>query len=194
MTDIFSIQERFPRCQNKKITIAWAYHPKPLPMSVPNSIAQISTMYGMDVTLACPPGYELSDPIMEVVRQNADQYGGSFKVTHDDRAAYEDADVVYVKSWGSIKAYGDPRAEKKLRMPHRGTWICDQAHMDRTASTSIFMHCLPVRRNVVVTDEVIDGPRSIVYDQAENRLHVQKSLLYSLMRNPFFDADRGGFY
>ncbi|MHA1872247.1 MAG: N-acetylornithine carbamoyltransferase [Promethearchaeota archaeon] len=184
ISDIFTLKEKFKGdFKHKKFVLSWAYHPKPLPMSVPNSILLITTRYGLDVTLACPPGYELSDEIIEMARENAKNANSEFIIEHDIEKAYEGADVIYVKSWGSFKTYGRPKEEKKLRIPYRNKWICNQDLMDLTKPSSYFMHCLPVRRNVVVTDEVIDGPHSIVYDQAENRLHGQKAILYTLLKN-----------
>ena len=182
MTDIFTIKEKLGKTEHKKITISWAYHPKPLPVSVPNSILLASTQFGMDVTLACPPNYELDPVIWKTAEQNSKAMGGTLTLEHDMDKAYDHADVVYVKEWGSLKAYGLPREEKEMRVPYRDKWVCNQAMMDRTAKKSIFMHCLPVRRNIVVTDEVIDGPHSVVYDEAENRMHVQKALMLHLLQ------------
>jgi ornithine carbamoyltransferase len=183
--DIYTIREKLQKEKRKKIVIQWVYHPKPLPMSVTNSITTISTRYGMDVTLLCPPGYELHPTLMEQVKKNADESGGTFEVCHELKEGYSGADVVYVKSWSSLAHYGDPKEEKKMRIPYRGSWMCKQEYMDWANKNSIFMHCLPVRRNIEVTDEVIDGPHSVVYDQAENRLYTAKAAMYYLMRNPF---------
>jgi N-acetylornithine carbamoyltransferase len=190
--DIFTIREKLKDERKKKIVIQWVYHPKPLPMSVPNSITLITTRFGMDVTLLCPPGYELHEDIMNQAKKNAVENGGTFQVCHDIQKGYEDADVVYVKSWSSLKHYGDPKEEKKMRMPYRGPWICNEEYMKLTKSDSIFMHCLPVRRNIEVTDSVMDGPHSVVYDEAENRLYTAKAVLCFLMRNPF--GSRATFY
>mgnify|MGYP006282968135 CR=1 FL=1 len=181
LTDIFTMKEELGTVENKKFVLSWAYHPKPLPMSVPNSTLLIATRFGLDVTLACPPKFELHEEIMDIARKNSKESGGSLQIEHKMDSAYEDADVVYVKSWGSLEAYGFPREEKKLRLPYRKKWVCSSELMDLTNKKSIFMHCLPVRRNIVVTDDVIDGKHSIVYDQAENRLHAQKALLLKLM-------------
>jgi N-acetylornithine carbamoyltransferase len=187
MADIFTIKEKLKKQEKKKIVISWAYHPKPLPLSVPNSISMISTRYGMDVELLCPPGFELRDKILETAKNNAETSGGSFNVSHDIEDSYRGADVVYVKSWGSPKHYGDPRSEKKMRIPYRDTWTCKSEYMDWANKNSIFMHCLPLRRNIVATDEVVDGPHSVIYDQAENRLYTVKAVMYELMRNPFLE-------
>ncbi len=185
MADIMTIREKKGKKPNKKVVVSWAYHPKPLPLSVPNSICSITTRFGYDVELVCPPHFELTQDVLDQASENADASGGSFSISHDLAEAYEDADVVYVKSWGSPKAYGEPRKEKKLRLPYRKSWICNQSLMEKTKKDSIFMHCLPVRRNIVVTDDVIDGKHSVVYDQAENRLHTVKAVMYTIMRNPF---------
>ncbi|MHA1730582.1 MAG: N-acetylornithine carbamoyltransferase [Promethearchaeota archaeon] len=183
LSDVFTMRDRLGSLEGKRVTVAWAYHPRPLPVSVPNSTVLNTTRFGLDVTLLHPPGFELDGDTIEAARRNAGESGGSFRVVHDLEEGYRDADVVYVKSWGSLKAYGDMRAEKKLRVPFREQWTCTAELMSLAGESSLFMHCLPVRRNVVVTDEVIDGPHSIVYEQAGNRLHVQKALLLYLLRN-----------
>ncbi|MFO8020264.1 MAG: N-acetylornithine carbamoyltransferase [Promethearchaeia archaeon] len=184
LTDIYTMREKLGDLHNKKIVISWAYHPKPLPLSVPNSILLNSTRFGMDVTLAHPEHYELDEDITSLAEKNAKESGGTFEVSNTIEEGYEDADVVYVKSWGSIKEYGNPREEKQLRLPHRESWRIQPKHFDYTSQNSYFMHCLPIRRNIVADDEVIDGEHSIVYDQAENRLYTIKSLLYYLLKSP----------
>ena len=94
--------------------------------------------------------------------------------------AFDGVDVVYAKSWGSYRHYGEPERDVRERQPYRENWIVDEAKMART-DEAIFMHCLPVRRNVIVTDAVIDGPNSVVIDEAENRLHVQKAIMTKLI-------------
>ena len=180
LSDIMTIQEKKKKLKNKKITISWAYHPKPLPMSVANSILLTSTRFGLDVTLTHPKGFDLSPQIIDLAKNNAQESGSDFQIVNDMEEGYNDADVVYVKSWGALKEYGNFPEEKKLRQPYREKWICNEDIMNKTKTDSIFMHCLPVRRNVVVTDSVIDGPHSVVYDQAENRLHLEKALLMKL--------------
>ncbi|MHA1395518.1 MAG: N-acetylornithine carbamoyltransferase [Promethearchaeota archaeon] len=189
ISDVFTLREKLGKLKNKKFILSWAYHPKALPMSVPNSTILIMTRYGMDVTLVCPPEYVLHEEIIKQASENAEKSGGSFKIENDLEKGYEDAEIVYVKSWGSFKAYGNPKEEKKLRIPYREKWICNSHLMDLTSKNSIFMHCLPVRRNIVVTDDVIDGPHSIVYDQAENRLHVQKALLLKIIQGTLFEQN-----
>ncbi len=181
LTDIFTIQEKMQQIKNKKIVISWAYHPKPLPLSVPNSILLMSTRYGMNVTLAHPKGYELDNEILDLAKQNVQNSEGSLNISSDIKKSYENADVIYLKSWGAKTFYGDAKEEKKLRLPYRDNWRIKSDYLDYTHKNSIFMHCLPIRRNIVADDDVIDGSHSVVYDQAENRLYTVKALLYNLL-------------
>ncbi|MHA1371819.1 MAG: N-acetylornithine carbamoyltransferase [Promethearchaeota archaeon] len=185
LTDVFTIKEKLGGFKGKKIVISWAYHPKPLPMSVPNSILLISTRLGMNVRFTRPDdNFDLDDGIISAALENSRKSGGSIKTYESMADACEDADVVYVKSWGSKNYYGKPKEEKKIRMKYRTTtndWMMTADKMSRAKPTGIFMHCLPVRRNVVVSDDVMDGKHSVVYDQAENRMHVQKSIMKFLL-------------
>lgn len=182
LTDIFTIREKKQTTEHKKMVISWAYHPKPLPFSVPNSALLMSTRYGMDVTLTHPKEYALDEEIIETAKQNAKDSHGSFTISNNIEDAYSDADVVYVKSWGARKYYGDAKKEKKLRLPYRDSWRIKSEYLDYSKSDSIFMHCLPIRRGVVADDDAVDGSHSIVYDQAENRLYTVKALLYKLLK------------
>jgi N-acetylornithine carbamoyltransferase len=135
---------------------------------------------GHDLTIAHPQGYELDDELMETIRECAAQSGGNVTVSNDVEAAVENVEVVYAKSWGSKNFYGANKKDIAERAKYREKWIVDEAKMART-NEAIFMHCLPVRRNVIVTDSVIDSPSSVVIDEAENRLHVQKAILAQLL-------------
>lgn len=181
LTDIFTIREKKKKLAGKKFVLSWAYHPKPLPVSVPNSTVLNMTRFGLDVTLLHPKNFDLDTKIINLAKENAKNNGGSFEIVHSLDDGYADADIVYVKSWGSLKEYGNFPEEKKLRLPYRNSWICDEDKMNLTKKDSIFMHCLPIRRNIVATDGVMDGSHSVVYDQAENRLHVQKAILLKLL-------------
>lgn len=183
LTDIFTIREKKRTTKHKKIVISWAYHPKPLPFSVPNSTLLMSTRYGMDVTLAHPEHYDLDEDIIKTAKKNVSESNGSLTISNNIEEAYSDADVVYIKSWGAKKFYGEPKKEKKLRLPYRDSWRIKSEYLDYTKNDSIFMHCLPIRRNVVADEDAIDGPHSVVYDQAENRLYTVKALLYKLLRD-----------
>lgn len=180
MADMMTIYEKLGS-GNKKVLLTWAWHPKSLPMAVPNSFALAAAQFGHDVRIAHPPGYELDEKLMDSIRQHASENGGSVEETDDVHEAFDGVDVVYAKSWGSSRFYGDAEADIRERAKYRDNWIVDAGKMART-SNGIFMHCLPVRRNVIVTDEVIDSPASVVIDEAENRLHVQKAILARLVK------------
>jgi N-acetylornithine carbamoyltransferase len=156
--------------------LTWAWHPKALPMAVPNSFVLAAAQMGHDVTIAHPEDYDLDAALMQDIAAQAEAAGGSIEVVHDIDAAFKDAEVIYAKSWGAKRSYGNTEQEIIARARYRKKWIVDQERMDLT-NDAIFMHCLPVRRNVIVTDEVIDSPSSVVIDEAENRLHVQKAIL-----------------
>jgi N-acetylornithine carbamoyltransferase len=180
MADMMTIREQ-RGSGRKKVLLTWAWHPKPLPMAVPNSFALAAAQMGHDLMIAHPKGYELDEALMEEIGRQAKSTGGCVTVQHDVDGAFDDVEVVYAKSWGSKNFYGAAEKEIAEREQYRGKWIVDAARMART-NDAIFMHCLPVRRNVIVTDEVIDSASSVVIDEAENRLHVQKAILQKLVR------------
>lgn len=178
MADMMTIREKLGTGR-KRVLLTWAWHPKPLPMAVPNSFALASAQLGHDLRIAHPPGYELDDELIEEIRRESEAQGGSLSVTNSMDEAFDDVEVVYAKSWGSKRFYGAPEDDMKERARYRATWIVDQQKMARTRG-ALFMHCLPVRRNVIVTDGVIDSANSVVIDEAENRLHVQKAIMAHL--------------
>ncbi len=180
MADMMTIREKLGQGR-KRVLLTWAWHPKPLPMAVPNSFALAAAQMGHDLVIAHPSGYELDSDLMTTISQHAAGAGGKVEVTQDLEGAFDGAEVVYAKSWGSKSFYGAPEKDIAERAQHRGKWIVDGPKMARTSSV-IFMHCLPVRRNVIVTDGVIDSPASVVIDEAENRLHVQKAILKELIQ------------
>jgi N-acetylornithine carbamoyltransferase len=179
MADMMTIREKLG-AERKRVLLTWAWHPKPLPMAVPNSFALATAQMGHDLVIAHPQGYDLDEDLMtEISRQTAGA-GGSLNITNDIDEGFDGAEVVYAKSWGARAFYGAPERDIAERAQYRSQWIVDEKKMQRTNS-AIFMHCLPVRRNVIVTDGVIDSPASVVIDEAENRLHVQKAILASLL-------------
>jgi N-acetylornithine carbamoyltransferase len=177
--DMMTIREKLG-AGRKKVLLTWAWHPKPLPMAVPNSFVLASAQMGHDLIIAHPEGYELDDDLMETIRTQASESGGSVSVTSDVDQAFDDVQIVYAKSWGSKAFYGAPEKDIAERAQYRGKWIVDEQKMTRT-NGAYFMHCLPVRRNVIVTDAVIDSPASVVIDEAENRLHMQKAILTQVL-------------
>ncbi len=179
MADMMTILEKLGPGR-KRVLLTWAWHPKPLPMAVPNSFMLAAAQMGHDVVVAHPPGYELDDELMNEAKGYAAAAGGTLQVSHDIDESFDGAQVVYAKSWGTKRFYGSPENELAERAPYRAGWIVNEEKMTRTDG-AIFMHCLPVRRNVIVTDSVIDSRASVVIDEAENRLHVQKAALKRLL-------------
>jgi N-acetylornithine carbamoyltransferase len=179
LADMLTIREKLGTGR-KRVVLTWAWHPKPLPMAVPNSFALAAAQLGHDLVIAHPNGYDLDEELLETSLQLAGASGGSVEVTNDIEAAFADAEVIYAKSWAAKQSYGNPEQEIITRAQYRRKWIVNEEKMGRTNS-AIFMHCLPVRRNVIVTDEVLDSHASVVIDEAENRLHVQKAILKFLL-------------
>jgi N-acetylornithine carbamoyltransferase len=179
LADMMTLREKLGTGR-QRVLLTWAWHPKALPMAVPNSFALATAQMGHELTIAHPPGYELDQELMSDVETRAREAGGSVRVTNEVEEAFEGAQVVYAKSWGSSRFYGATERDVKERAPYRDAWIVDERKMART-NDALFMHCLPVRRNVIVTDVVIDGPSSVVIDEAENRLHVQKAIMTRLL-------------
>lgn len=161
--------------KGKQFVLTWTYHPKPLPMAVPNSALLTAARLGMNVTIARPEGYALDDQVMQQARSYAQQHGTSVTETENQAEAFEGAEVIYAKAWGGRLTYHDPVPESAVRQSYK-PWRVTEAAM-KTTREAAFMHCLPVRRNVVVDDAVIDGPQAIHLLQAEFRLHAQKAIL-----------------
>ena len=180
MADMMTIREKLGTGK-KKVLLTWAWHPKPLPMAVPNSFALAAAQFGHDLRIAHPGGYELDGDLIKEIETQAEKSGGSVEYSTNVNEAYDGVEVVYAKSWGSKQFYGAPETEIAFRADMRNSWIVDAERMVKT-NDAIFMHCLPVRRNVIVTDEVIDGKNSVVIDEAENRLHAQKAIMTELLR------------
>ncbi len=201
LADLMTIREQFGanNLKGRKICVSWAYAPSyAKPLSVPQGLITLMTRVGMDVTLAHPPGYRLMDEPMRHARENAKQAGVKFDVTEDMDAAFKDADIVYPKSWGAYdlmlqrrdaKSDGEmQRIEKECLAVNARfkNWICDERRMKLARPTAVYMHCLPADRGSEVTDAVIDGPQSIVFPEAENRLHTAKAIMAGTMRErPF---------
>lgn len=181
LADLMTIQEKFRDTRNLKVSIIWAYattHKKPI--SVPVSQVLLFPRFGMDVTLAYPEGYDLPDWVIAQARENAAKYGGSLKITRDMEAAYKGADVVIPKNWGNWVTNPSKDMIGSLLESNK-TWKCTEDMMRLTNKGSIYMHALPADRRNEVEDSVIDGPHSVVYDEAENRLHTAKAVMTLVM-------------
>ena len=163
-----------------KFVLSWAYHPKALPLAVPASTLYTAARRGMDVTVLRPEGFELPEPVMQRAKEAASGAGGSVVETDDRAVAMDGAHVIYAKSWSSTRHYGDRLADKKLRDEHLD-WCVDESWFAQATDDCRFMHCLPVRRGVVVADAVLDGPRSIVIHEARNRMLAQMAVLYEML-------------
>ena len=164
-----------------KFVLSWAWHPKPLPLAVPAAAVHMAALRGMDVTVLRPDGFALPEPVMARARAAAAISGGSVRETADRGAALSGAHVIYAKSWTSPLHYGDPQAEAAFRAGLRD-WCVDDDWFSTAAPDCRFMHCLPVRRNVVVKDSVLDGPRSVVVHEARNRMWAQMAVLHRLLK------------
>ena len=168
MADAMTAIERLGSIKKRKVVLTWAYHPKALPMAVPNSFAAAFSQLGADLTIAHPAEFPLEKRLLDALPHKP-------RIVHSKKEALEGAEIVYAKSWGGSAYYGRWEEEKKIRETKQD-WICDSL-----PKGAVFMHCLPVRRNVEVSDAVLDSTNSAIYDEAENRLHVQKAILSEIL-------------
>jgi ornithine carbamoyltransferase len=179
LADLMTIEEVFGTrdLAGMKICVSWAYAPSyAKPMSVPQGLALLLPRFGADVTIARPPEYRLMEPVMNQARELARSGGGTITEVDDMDAGFEGAQVAYPKSWGAEHLFGNEEQALALNDRYRD-WICDSARMKLAADDAVYMHCLPADRGNEVTDEVIDGPQSVVFQEAANRLHTGKALM-----------------
>jgi ornithine carbamoyltransferase len=178
LADLMTIVEKKGRdLRRKKIVVSWAYAASyQKPMSVPQSLIVQMPRFGLDVVLSHPPEFKLMPEMMDLAREQAKKYGTGFEVVHDMDEGFRDADVVYAKSWGAMVHTPDEKQGAEIIAKY-SDWITDARRMKLAKEDAIYMHPLPADRNIEVTDEVIDGPHSVVYDEAENRLHAQKAVM-----------------
>ncbi len=159
------------------MVVSWAYAASYLkPISVPQSLVLQMPRFGLDLVLAHPPEFKLMPDIMDQAREQARRAGTGFEVVDDMETAFKDADIVYAKSWGPLLTTTDPDEGKRIQDQYKD-WITDERKMALAKEDAIYMHPLPADRNIEVTDGVLDGPASVVFDEAENRLHVQKAVM-----------------
>lgn len=178
LADLMTMRERRGQdLRGLRVAVSWAFAPSyAKPLSVPQGLLMLLPRFGIDVVLAHPPGFDLMPEVVKRAEEAAATGGGKITYADDMDAAFEDADVVYPKSWGRLDLFTDERAALADAAQHKG-WICDARRMSLAEPDALYMHCLPADRGSEVTDEVIDGPRSVVYDEAENRLHTGKALM-----------------
>jgi N-acetylornithine carbamoyltransferase len=186
LADLMTIMEKKGRdLRKKRIVVSWAYASSYLkPMSVPQSLILQMPRFGLDVVLVHPPEFKLMPDIMEQAQEQARKFKTGFEVISDPDGmtkAVEDADVVYAKSWGPLMVTDDPEEGKRIQDQY-GHWITDAKLMSLAKDDALYMHPLPADRDIEVTSEVMDGPNSVVFDEAENRLHAQKAVMALTMR------------
>ncbi len=186
LADLMTMMEKKGRdLRRKKLVVSWAYASSYLkPMSVPQSLILQMTRFGMDVVLAHPPEFGLIPEIVDQAKEQAKKYGSGFEIISDPNGmeeAIKDADIVYAKSWGPLMTTTDPDEGKRIQDQYKH-WIMDAKKMALAKEDAIYMHPLPADRDIEVSSEVLDGPHSVVFDEAENRLHVQKAVMALTMR------------
>ncbi len=177
LADLMTLRERRgENLRGLRVAMTWAFtesYAKPL--SVPQGIVTLFPRFGIDVVLAYPPGFELMPEVMERAEAAAHAAGASLTVAHDMDEAFAGADAVYPKSWGRLDAFAGGGAPAADASGHRD-WICDERRLKLAKPDALYLHCLPADRGHEVADAVIDGPQSVVWDEAENRMHTGKAL------------------
>jgi len=165
-----------------RFVLSWAFHPRALPLAVPAAAVHMAALRGMEVIVLRPDGFALPEPIMQRARRAARASGGSVRESAERGEALRGADVLYVKEWGATEGYGDPAADRERRRALTD-WCVRSDWFARASPECHLMHCLPVRRNTAIADEVLDGPRSVVLREAYNRLPVQMAVLHQMLRS-----------
>lgn len=180
LADVLTMQEKLGKdFRRKKVVLSWAYAKRQKSPGVTHSMLAAGALLGMNLTVACPRGFEPDEEYTAFAREAARTSGATIEIVHDLDEAAEGADVIYAKSWKSLT--GSTEEDRELREKHRETWRISQSHFDRANAGALFMDCMPLIRGDEATAEVVDGPQSVRYDEAENRLHVQKAILASLL-------------
>ena len=179
LADLLTLRENFGATRGLPVTLTWAPHIKPLPKAVPHSFLLTAAAAGCEVRVVHPEGFDLHPGVLKEAEAYARASGGSIRIGHDRATALAGSRAVYAKAWGPATATlaGDP---VELIRRHKD-WMVDAKTLAQAAHDAVFLHCLPVRRNVEVADEVLDGASCRVIDEAENRFHVQRVLLHHLL-------------
>ena len=178
LADLMTLREhRGENLRGLKVAMTWAYAPSyARPLSVPQGVAMLFPRFGMDVVLAHPPGFDLMPEVMEKAQAAAKAAGSTITYADSMEEAFADADVVYPKSWGRLDAFTDD-SKALAESGAYADWICDEPKIALAKPDVLYLHCLPADRGREVTDAVIDGPHSVVWDEAENRMHTAKALM-----------------
>ncbi len=182
LADLLTLRETLGELRGKRLAIVWTHSPTPASPAVVHSLLHAVLAQGMNVNVAHPEGFELDGEVLAQARAVADASGAKFEHTPTAVGATQGAHVVYARSWHSIEDYGNATLAASRRA-RTSSWMVDEKLMAHGTDAKL-MHAMPVRRNLEVTDAVLDGPRSLVVRQAENRLHSQKALLSMLLRSP----------
>ncbi|MFX1521135.1 MAG: ornithine carbamoyltransferase [Promethearchaeota archaeon] len=179
--DIFTLIEKIGDVKHKKLLVTWGYSNNPRSWCSVQSAILIATRFGMDVTLAYPSEHFALEPtVIEWCKNNVDESGGAFEISNDLQNAYNSAHVVFPRNWMTAEAF-KIGIERELEFYKRyRSWMCTPELMEST-DKAIFLHSMPVFREEEASSEVVDAPYSVIYDQAENRLHVQKAILSLMM-------------
>jgi len=178
LADLMTLREhRGDNLRGMKVAMTWAYAPSyARPLSVPQGVATLFPRFGMDVVIAHPPGFDLMPEVLEKAQAAAAEAGTTITFADSMDEAFADADVVYPKSWGRLDAFTD-QSKALAESGAFADWICDERKIGLAADDVLYLHCLPADRGREVTDAVMDGPHSVVWDEAENRMHIGKALM-----------------
>jgi len=179
LADMFTLRSTLGQLAGKRLAIVWVHSPEPASPAVAHSLLHAALRMGMHVSVAHPPGFDLDSKVIQEAGALASQSGGELSIGHEREKAAEDAHVIYARSWSSLENWGNSTLEASQRSRLRD-WTVDLELVDRGNDARV-MHAMPIRRNLEISDEVLDGPRSLIYEQAENRLYTQKALLSLLI-------------
>ncbi len=193
LADLMTMREQFGKdLRGRKLAVSWAYAPSyAKPLSVPQGLIMLMPRFGLDVTLAHPPEYKLMPETLEAARENARQAGVKFEIVDSMEEAFRGADVVIPKSWGCLSMGSKPQESLEIAKKYRH-WITDEAKMKLAKPGARYMHPLPADRGNEVTDQVLYGPQSVIFDEAENRLHTAKAIMALTMADQEIAYETGG--
>lgn len=180
MGDILTIKEKFGEdYKQKKVVFTWGYSWRQKSPGVPHSMMAAGSLLGMNLTFAYPKGFDLDEEYVDFAQRMVSANGGTLQFSNDLMEAAEGADVIYVKSWKA--QYMSAEEDQRIRSGTRDNWCVSKEHFKRANPGAVFMNCLPIIRNEQATAEVIDGENSIIYEEAENRLHIQKAIMAEIL-------------
>jgi ornithine carbamoyltransferase len=183
MGDILTLKEKFGEdYKKKKVVFTWGYSWRQKSPGVPHSMMTAAALLGMNIVFAYPRGFDLDEEHVSFAKEAVKQSGGTLEFSNDLREACEDADVIYVKSWKSLNMSSEEDQKFREQPRVRRDWCVSDDHFKLAKPGALFMNCLPIIRGEQATAEVIDGKHSVIYDEAENRLHIQKAIMAGLIR------------